>query len=620
MPLDYEAIIAPFRTAYFLQRRSISESLRKIAEWMTKRLKETQERERATRAFQTFSFSGDALSVWIDTSQHGALGPETEPPPASFGEGVAAPFKAFWRGLLLAPRMVEAENALPGLINVLADTVKMIVASLDRFKTPSKDMFDLSIKRSWQDLIGEIGLFFRVVNDVATLKQVKEFSAGGIELLDMLRRQFPSKPGDEKQTGGGMADIARWILGASLAIPLINQLLQKLGQTVNKVIRLKVIDRAGLILSQVFNFRDDVLNFLFVTLFGIGGQALEWLVVAQSEALSSLELYTNFLKTYLVEVRDWVVTLGKELKPFVNGMVRFLYRLGLYLEGLMTIDFGSAVSFGLISFTLEDVLEWRSDPSKARDKQQAIDDLIDDHPILTYLLKDRLLALREVIGVAAQWTPFGAEAAPPDLTGIEFPNLYDAFFTGPDADAMRLNLMKAGPSLKNNLNSIFDGGITALTNFGDEMSKAGTEAARVGPSSQYLKAADRAAKLAETAFGADAMRANMVRRKDPIATAFELWFKDHGFEFAGKVLPKFVAEMIEFWKKEASKPPAERPTSPHILARRAQIDRVRVPRLMIRVNEERELGKSLAVEVAARAQSGVAKAFNMATAQYGGAQ
>src|SRR5438093_5806866 len=180
MPIDFEALVAPFRTAYFLQRRSISESLKNIASWLTKRLKETQERERATRAFQVFGFSGSSLTAYIDPSQHGALGPSGEPPPDGFWPTVAAPFEAFWKGLKLAGSMVAAENALPDLIDVAARTVKMIVASLDRFKTPDKSLFDLDAKKHWDDLFGEIGLFFRLVNDPATVAQVKLFSEVGI--------------------------------------------------------------------------------------------------------------------------------------------------------------------------------------------------------------------------------------------------------------------------------------------------------------------------------------------------------------------------------------------------------------------------------------------------------
>jgi len=84
MPIDFNALFAPYRVAYFLQWRSIGESLYKIAEWLTKRLKQTREREVATRGFQTFEFTGSALSVTIDASQHGMLGPQGAAAPSGF--------------------------------------------------------------------------------------------------------------------------------------------------------------------------------------------------------------------------------------------------------------------------------------------------------------------------------------------------------------------------------------------------------------------------------------------------------------------------------------------------------------------------------------------------------
>jgi hypothetical protein len=148
------------------------------------------------------------------------------------------------------------------------------------------------------------------------------------------------------------------------------------------------------------------------------------------------------------------------------------------------------------------------------------------------------------------------------------------------------------------------------------MSQAGTDAAQLGSAARYERLTKNALALGETAFGADAMRAGLVERSDPIAIAFQSWLSGSGFTLVGKALPRYVAEMVEYWKEEASKPPSARPTSPHILARRAQVNRVRLPRLVIRVHEERKLDKVLAAEVADRARFGVAQAFQLAIAQH----
>jgi len=635
MPIDWEALIAPFRTAYFLQTKSIGESLRKIAEWLTKRLKATEERERATRALQVFGFVGGALSVWIDVSQHGALGPEGQPPPEGFWQGAAAPFVSFWRGLLLAKSMVGAELALPGILDALASTVKLIIDSLDRFKTPEKGLFDLTTRKRWDDLFGEVGLFFRLVNDPATVKQVETFSRGGIELIRVLRSRFPSKPGANE--GGGLPEIARWIIGGALAVPVIWRLLVNIAQTANQVVRLKILDWATSIQNEVFGFRRDAIDFVYVTLFGFGREALDTLASSETTLVSELDLYGRFLTAYFGAIEAWLKATGKELKGFADGLVKFLYGLGDYLETFMDVDFGAAISWGIVSFKLSEILEWREDPSKAKDVQAKIDaalalmDTVAGSPLLGTTApslgsiplispkldeyRSKLLALRRVVGDLGVSTPFPAEAAPPDLSKIAAPNLYQAFFGGPEATTLRARLGATGSSLKVNLDRIFDAGIDGLTKVGEKMGEAGTNAAKLGSAARYTQVANRAAQLAETAFGADAMRSRLVRRQDPIAAAFESWLSQSGFTFVNRVLPRYVGEMIEYWKRETAKPPAERPTSPHILTQRAQVERVRLPRMVIRVNEERELDKVLAAEIAERVRFGVSRAFQIAAAQ-----
>lgn len=630
MPIDFEALVAPFRTAYFLQWRSITESMRKLAEWLTKRLKSTVERERDTRSFQIFAFSGDALSVWIDSSQHGALGPEGEPPPAGFGDAAAAPFIRFWRGLLLSRSMVEAEGALPGILAALAKTVNMIVDSLDRFKTPDKSIFDTGIRRQWQDLFGEAGLFFRAINDPAVVDQVKAFSQGGIRLIDVINKHFPSEKSPTEKTGSGLIDLTRWITGGILIVPLIWQLVAQVASTVNLVIRLKLLDWATSIQNEIFGLRRDAIDFLYVTLFGMGRTALEWVVVTQSDLLLTIDIYTSFAKAYLGELLTWLSITGKEIKRFADGLVHFLYGLAFYLIDLEDMDIGGALTYGAVPFTLGDLF----DPDKVGSLQTKVSAAIEaikaasDQDVVGPLIRwksretlVRLEALKAILPQIGVTPQIPDEAAPPDLSGLEAPNIYESFFGGTtpsvQAAALRAQLTSAGPALTANVDKIFDAGIGALTTVSETLSKAGASAASVGSAARYREVALKAAATAESVFGADAARDALVRRKDPLAQAFESWLARSGFEFVGRVLPGYVAEMIDFWKKEAAKNPAERPTSPHIVARRAQIGRVRMPRMVIRISEERELDKVLAVEVGDRVRFGVAQAFGVAMDQQG---
>lgn len=620
MPLDFDALFAPFRVAYFLQWRSIGESLHKVAEWLTRRLETTQERERATRGFQVFDFTGSALSVWIDTPQHGILGPQGAPPPQGFLATAAAPFTAFWRGLLVAPAMIEAEQALPGIVGALSGFVDMVTASIRRFKAPEPGLFAPKVARKWDDLFGELALFFRLANDPATVAQVQTFSAGGVGIKKVLQQHFPPKPKPETAgQSGGLAGSSRQILGATLVIPVATQLVAKLARTVNALVRFQVVDWADSVFRRVFVLRREAIDFLYVTLFGFGSWALETLIVAESDVLYSLRLYLGFLDEYVKRLQAWLTATGKDLKAFIDPVVALLYGLGAYLDTLVDTDFGSVLSLGRFSFKLGDILEWREDPSKAEDVQREIDKFVLDHPFISLVIRARLEALREAVGIAATKTPLPAEAAPPDLSSVVAPRLDEAFLGGGRDAALRKALSGIGPVLKDNIGAALDAGGQALTDLAETMHRAAGDSVRIGSAANYRRIARGAARISEETFGAGAARAAFTPRETPLGRAFGAWLAVSGFQTVGTVLPSYVDEMIRYWKEEAAKPPAERPTSPHIVARRARLGRVRMPRLVVHVAPGRTLDKGLAVEIADRVRTEVAQAFGRAGARLAGA-
>src|SRR5262249_7222661 len=108
-------------------------------------------------------------------------------------------------------------------------------------------------------------------------------------------------------------------------------------------------------------------------LFGFGREALDTLASSETTLVSELDLYGRFLTAYFGAIEAWLKATGKELKGFADGLVKFLYGLGDYLETFMDVDFGAAISWGIVSFKLSEILEWREDPSKAKDVQAKID-------------------------------------------------------------------------------------------------------------------------------------------------------------------------------------------------------------------------------------------------------
>jgi hypothetical protein len=621
MPIDFDALLAPFHTALHLQWRSIGESLRKLAKWVTERLKLTRDREIATRDFQTFLFNGSAVSTWIDPIQHGALGPRDAPPPEGILRNAAAPFQAFWRGLLLAPAMVESELAIPRMLGAVSDFLALLVASLDRFRKPEANQFDLRIKRRWDDLFGEIGLFFRLVNDAATVKQMQTFSDGGIALIKVIRKHFPPTPPAPGGAGGDLTELTRWTFGGTIVLPLAIQLLTHLATTAVEVVKLRVLDGVEAVMHDVFALRRAAIDFMFGSLMAIGSQALEWVVLTQTEVVASLRLYASFLGEYVDALQQWITNIGQELKPFADGLIQFLHVLGHYLDAFMGVNFGDAVTLGMFDFHLADILDWREHPEKAKELQDQITDYIKENHKKVWLgekafdLRSLLEALRTIIGIAATHTLFPAEATPPDLTDLQFPDLYKAFFEGPKADDLRKSLVATSATLSTGVAAVFDAGIKATRDLGDSLGEAAATAAQMGVGARYRQIASNADRLSETTFGARELRAKLGPPKDPVALAFESWLAGSAFQIIEKALPAYTRQMLQFWKTEAAKTPADRPTSPHIVARHAQVGRVKTPRLVIRVPEGHALDKSLAAEIGDRVRTGVAQAFGLGMAK-----
>ncbi|MBI4671163.1 MAG: hypothetical protein HY741_05790 [Chloroflexi bacterium] len=628
MPIDFEAIVAPFRVAYKVQQFAIGDIFENLAEWLTKRLRETQERERATRDVKIILFYHDAVSMWLDESQHGAISRAENEPEPTFWQSVAAPFVAFYKGLLTAGPMVESEWLLPNLLGTVIHFIERVIGSMDKFKEATPDLFDLE-RRELFDIFGEAALFFRLINTDATVRQVKRFSAGGIELIEVLRRQFPPSPKSAETpasgTGFSMLDLTRYVVGAIVLIPLISQMLLHTARTASLTMRLTVLDKLSEIQADVFGLRRDILEFIFVNVMAIGRTAWEWLLDMEVWVLWALNFAMTFIKRYFGEIESWIKTVGTELKRFADGFVKFLRALGDYLETWMEIDLldtlkgvlGGAIwilnKLGSdITLTLGDILDRPGHLEYLRNKILQVVII----PILAFWKRKQIRAAREALGALKKRTKLPAEAAPPDMSTIaKFPDVYEAFF-GAGAPNLGGSLITLRDSIKTNANMILETGATQVLELGNTFDTAATQAARLGSRKAYDLAVSESGRLAELTFGGEELRRTMERREDALAKAFEAWLVGSGFDLVSKALPLYVQGMIEYWRAESQKPPTERPTSPHILAKRAEVTRVRVPRVVLNVNEERALDKVLASEVAALFQGAVAQVFRLGVAQH----
>lgn len=596
MPIDFEAIVSPFRTRFFLQRRTINQVFEDVGKLLEKRKRRMEEREQATRNLPIFFFMDDALSVWLDEAQHGALAPVGGGPEPDFLDKAAAPFVAFFNGMVdTTDAMMKSEWVLPNFLQALSLGLHAIAASIEKFKEPTTALFQLQPKRPASDLFGEVALFFKLLNGPATAAQAVILVTGAVEMWVTLQQLFPPAPKTEESMS--LPSLSLAVAGAVLALPLAARLLLNLGAEMKLGFQMALLDLGREFEKEVAGLRASIVDFFFVDLRSMGRELLEWLETAQAVTACSITFYDQVVRDYLDDVTSWFDTVGPALKKFADDLVTFLHVLGDYLDTLVNIDFGSEFSYGIIKFKLADL----------------------DNP------KTRI-AIYEVLGIAMTRTAILEEPAKPDLSALpHFPNIYDAFFGAAaldlpdaaarmakakaDAQALADSFTELGKTARANVDSIFEAGITGLNQVSRTFGEAGTLAAKLGSRESYEKVVTNANNLSNSVLTWDDFLDRAHPYQDPLADAMEAILVNSQFELLTRSLPAYVAEMVAFWKQESKKPPLERPTSPQILAKRAQVNRVRVPRITLRVFGDRPLDKSLALEVATSFQRAVADAF-----------
>jgi hypothetical protein len=96
-----------------------------------------------------------------------------------------------------------------------------------------------------------------------------------------------------------------------------------------------------------------------------------------------------------------------------------------------------------------------------------------------------------------------------------------------------------------------------------------------------------------------------------IAGAFEDALAGAGFDIVGAAIPAYIGTLRDLWGPDVAAG-ADQPTSPHIIARRARLQAVRLHRLTIRALG-RALDEPLSRDIAARAQAAVAEAYQRGT-------
>jgi hypothetical protein len=622
MPIDLLPLTADWLAAFEAHRRHIAGLSNLLERWLGERLERMNALERRTRAFPIFAFEGLVLSVTIDAQQHGALRAYR-----NAGQAWAAPFVAFGRGFTRIPQAVEDEMVLPNLLGAIEGVFALIGGSVDRLVDPRASTFDPRNARA-SDLFGLFAMAWRGLSS----------STGQLRLLvrdlGLARDRFAAPagtgttavPGPDSitaETPGGsdtLGDIQRGLTAAIMLLPAIPDWIQTLASAAWLRARTWLLDTFQGIEARVFDLRRQVFEFMLQTLPGMLRE-VPALVGALATMLQwSIRYFALVARVYFEVAVEALTRFVQGIYRQINGIIDTINDVLSLIDRIMDFDLlqlikplmgpaGTIIDMMGVRFTLNDLIEAGTGAVNlvmyatlkgailaARAAISAGSALVP--PLARHLpylgprirstermLLHKLGLLEQVIDALFRDTggPM-VETAAPTITPM--PNFYDLLFGAPPADLAQM-LRDFGSALGGNVRMLFERVSDTLRNLGGVFARTANDLARTGPAERMARFGREAAGMANALYD-DQIRALGERiRGTPIGT-FERWLAGNGFRIIEAVIPLYIAEMRAWWREEARAgegPYIEiTPTSPHILARRAHLGRVRVPRLTLRAN------------------------------------
>lgn len=593
-----------FQPSFEAQTKTITFVFAQLARWIAPRLKQMQQLEQATRAFPIIRFYNTAVTLYMDSSQHHTL---NIAPQRSFGQMLGASGSAFGSGVAWVGTSVRQELVLPRYLMTFAQMLGVVIDSLDRYPRATPGMFDLLTPRRISDIIGQAGLFLRAL---ATSRPQVTTVLTNRHLVELMHT-----PG--RDWGALLRDAIPYIVGAMLLLPLAFVWLDSFIRSASLNARLLLLDEFQKIERQVFGIRNDIID-LFADLAGIFEDAWGFAEALSFALTANLSYYLTIAYIFFAELDASLPPFARQLAQAMNYWIFAFNAIDRALTTIMNADLmpflfplGSSVGLRL---TLDDLVSAATGAASVSIQLIAVKLAeLENMPLLPDKYRVMIQALREVLSIAASPRPFIAETAIPSLTTASFPDFYAELFA-PILPGLRTAVGDIGTTLATNVGRIMRGGATLLEGTARAMRREARRAAHMGSIEAYQSLAANADTLADSVFGSQAreLRDRISRRRDPLAEAFERAVASGGFHIVGAVIPEYVAQMRRYWDREldtAETRTAALPTSPHILARRARVGTVRVPRMNLR-SEGRALDDDLIARIAAQFRGAVQEAFS----------
>jgi hypothetical protein len=625
MPIDFDAVAAAFRVPLHEQIHLVNPLFLRLHRQLEALVDKTERQQRAIRVFPLTQWISGALAVTLSPRQVGALA-EQRTQPSSVVDQLRAGGRRFIAGIGWIETAAVQELAIPRVLEVVAEPLEAVVRSLERFATPSAELFD-PYHRSVSDMFGAIDLGLRGVIDGEP--QLRQFllgaqhlggaaQLGGQRLSVALRRLFPPSaqaaagppsPTPQPQSfPERLRGLGETVLEGVFLIPIASQTLELGIRRAAPMIEEALLIRLASIEQSIGTVRSHLYPVLRSILTQERG-ALAWLQAIEIVVTIYIRAFTVLADVWLTTVVAGVRTYLSALTAFANEWIRFVRLIQFVLEALMSYDVMAPLSSlpGVPKITLGDIANAAtSDPAMAIYRAQIGSALIAAAGVApTLSLRLRILAAYDVMTLALTPGAMPAETGLFTLPPGGFPDISRTLFSGTRLADLTAALTDFGEQTRALARDSISAGVDALGQIG----RAATDAAHRATShsrEQFAELARTAHQDAVDSFAGPAAEVSeelRTRREDPLASAFEQAVARGGLEIVFAAIPTYLGEVRRYWEERRPTP-----TSPHILARHGRLERVRVPRLTIRAAGRRADAQT-AADVAARWRTAVGEAY-----------
>jgi hypothetical protein len=635
MPIDFDAIAAAFSAPLDHELRQLQPIFKRLGDVFDDGLKDVEERARKMRAYPLLDFHGDALTVTLAGAQLGLMalptGPQSTLGARMLGTVTGAADR-FVAGLGWISTAVSQELIIPRTVEIPAQALDAILASLERFRTPTAAMFDPR-QRTVSDLFGELGLAFRALGD--DRDKVKRFADG---VWAMRFANLIINPPDSAASGAEvplperLRALGSLILDAMLVLPLVSELVLVGLAPVVETIKLGLLQRFAELEAQGDRFRAAAVDVVVRGVYA-GASAERFVQAAGAIFPTYVTFATRFTELWAGQVLAGVQDYLTAVSTWVRNYTDWMATIQSVLDGLMDINLTPflLVAIGVPpavlailpdppSFTLGDLIDLDVAIATSRPARWALRQWLGlvagaagEVPFVGDSLADRVHALSEALDILLTPTATPPEARLPSIA--PFPDIGAALFGGGRDAALGAALLQFGEAARSLISGTLRTAATAVADLGAVGADTARRAASIDTSGRFAEIARRAHDQAAGAFARPLGEVQSEldgQGPDVLANTFESAVADGGILAAAAGVPLYVAEVRRYWEQR------QPPTSPHILARHRRIERVRMPRMVIHV-ADRTPDSALADEIALRVHAAAGDAYDAGLARLGAA-